>query len=209
MSYKIFKNVKLGKNISIGDFVIIGLPPKGKADGELETVIGDNATIRSHTVIYAGNKIGDNFMTGHHVMIRENNKIGDNVSIGSGSDIEYDIKIEDGVRIHSHVFIPEFTEIKKDSWIGPNVVITNIKYPVCKNSKKYLIGPKIEEGAKIGANSTIIANIIVGRDCLIGCGSVVTKDVPPKAVVAGNPARIIKCLNDIMLPDNKKIKAYG
>ena len=76
---RILKNVKLGKNMVLGDFVIIGVPPRGREEGELETIIGDNAVIRSHTVIYAGNIIGSNFQTGHHVNIREENVIGDKV----------------------------------------------------------------------------------------------------------------------------------
>ncbi len=206
MNYKIFKNVEIGKNATIGDFVIIGLPPSGKTG--LKTVIGDNANIRSHTVIYAGNTIGRNFSTGHHVIIRENNSMGSDVSIGSGSDIEHDVEIGDNVRIHSQVFIPEFTKIKNKVWIGPNVVITNILYPLCKNSKKYLKGPIIEESAKLGANSTILANIRIGKNSLVGCGSVVVKDVPEKAVVVGNPARKIKTIDDIMLPDDPNISAY-
>lgn len=209
MSHKIFKNVKLGKNVSLGDFVIIGLPTAGKADGDLETVIGDNSVIRSHTVIYAGNRIGSGFSTGHRVLIRENNKIGNNVSVGSGSNIEHDIEIGDNVRIHSNVFVPEFTKIKDRAWIGPGVAITNILYPICKNSKKYLKGPTLEEDAKIGANSTILPRIKLGRGCLVGCGSVVTKDVPEGMMVVGNPAKVIKKVEDLRLPDDKKTRAYG
>ena len=94
---KIYKNVKIGKNCEIGDFVIIGVPSKGKKNGELKTVIGDNAVIRSHTVIYAGNVIGDNFQTGHHVMIREENNVGNNVSIGTDTVLEHLVNIDNGV----------------------------------------------------------------------------------------------------------------
>ena len=208
MNGKIYKNVKFGKNVSIGDFVIIGLPPNGKKDGELETVIGDDSMIRSHTVIYAGNKTGNNFVTGHRVMIRENNRIGNNVSIGSGSNVEYNINIGNDVRIHSNVFIPEYTDIKNGVWIGPSTVLTNILYPICKNSKKYLKGPILEENSKIGANSTILANVRLGKRCFVGCGSVVTKDVPEGVVVAGNPAKVIKNVDDLRLPDKPDEKAY-
>src|SRR3989338_3327117 len=100
-TYKLFKNVKLGKQCEIGDFAVIGVPPRGKREGELKTVIGDGAVIRSHTVIYAGNKIGKNFQTGHGTMLREENQIGDNVSIGTQSIIEHHVKIGSGARIHS------------------------------------------------------------------------------------------------------------
>ena len=74
---KIHKNVILGKNCIIEEFCIIGVPPKGKKDGELKTVIGENAHVRSHTVIYAGNTIGKDFQTGHGTFVREENTIGD------------------------------------------------------------------------------------------------------------------------------------
>jgi UDP-3-O-[3-hydroxymyristoyl] glucosamine N-acyltransferase len=75
--------VYLGANTEIGDFVIVGVPPRGKAAGDLPTHIGPNAVIRSHTVIYAGNVIGAYFQTGHGVMMRELNEVGDDVSVGS------------------------------------------------------------------------------------------------------------------------------
>lgn len=196
-NYKIYKNVKLGKNVVIEDFCIIGKPPRGKEDGELETTIGDDAVIRSHTIVYAGNQIGDDFQTGHHVVIREENKIGNNVSIGTLSCIEHHIEIEDGARLHSQVFIPEFTTIKKNAWIGPNVVVTNARYPRGKNVKDSLIGATIEENAKIGANVTTLPGVIIGKNALIGSGSVVTKSIEENKVAAGNPAKVIKDIREI------------
>src|SRR3989337_548871 len=102
----IHPNVILGKDCVVEDFVIIGTPPKGYKPGDLETIIGDNAIIRSHTVIYAGNSIGNNFQTGNKANIRELNEIGDNVSIGTLSVVEHHVKIGNGARIHTQVFIP-------------------------------------------------------------------------------------------------------
>ncbi len=197
MDYKIYPNVKIGNNVHIGNCVIIGLPPKGKADGELDTVIGDNAIIRSYTVIYAGNKIGADFQTGHLVMIREENVIGDQVSIGTGSVIEHHVLINDGVRIHSQAFIPEYCTLEEGAWIGPNVVVTNALYPLSPDAKSNLKGAHIKKNAKVGANSTLLPGITLGENCLVGAGSVVTKDVPAKKVVAGNPAQIINDLDNL------------
>jgi len=187
----IHPNVKLGKNCIIEDFAIIGVCPQGHDDAVMETIIGDNAVIRSHTVIYAGNKIGNNFQTGNKANIRELNEIGDNVSIGTLSIIEHHVKIGNGVRIHSQAFIPEFTVLEEQCWIGPNAVITNAKYPKSPNVKNELKGANIKKYAIIGANSTLLPGIIVGVHALIGAGSVVTKDVPDNVVVAGNPAKQI------------------
>ncbi|MBN2546607.1 MAG: transferase [Spirochaetes bacterium] len=186
----IYPNVKLGKNVTIEDFCIIGCPFKGSNNEK--TVIGDNSLIRSHTVIYAGNKIGSGFQTGHKANIRELNTIGNNVSIGTLSIIEHHVQIEDNVRIHSQVFVPEFTILKKGSWLGPNVVLTNAKYPLSQNVKNELKGPVIKESAKIGANVTILPGIIIGEKSLVGAGSVVVKDVEDYTIVAGNPAKFIR-----------------
>jgi len=193
----IYPNVKLGTNCAIEDFVIIGTPPRGCDAGELETVIGNNAIIRSHTVIYAGNKIGDNFQTGNKANIRECNEIGDNVSIGTLSVVEHHVRIGNYVRIHSHAFIPEFTIIEDECWIGPNVVITNAKYPKSPTAKAELRGAHIMKHAIVGANSTLLPGIKLGEYALVGAGSVVTKDVPARCVVAGNPAVIINSVDKL------------
>lgn len=187
-----YKGVVMGSEAVVEDFCVIGVPPRGKEEGDLETIIGSGATIRSHTVIYAGNRIGDNFQTGNKVNIREQNEIGDNVSIGTLSVVEHHVKIGDGVRIHTQVFVPEYTTIEDGAWLGPNVVITNAKYPLSPGVKESIEGPTIRRGAIIGANATLLPGITIGEDAIVGAGSVVTRDVPDGAVVVGNPAKIIK-----------------
>jgi acetyltransferase-like isoleucine patch superfamily enzyme len=130
-------------------------------------------------------------------MIRESNRIHDNVSIGTHSIVEHHATLGDGVRIHSQAFVPEYTIIEEGGWIGPNVVLTNARYPRSSGVADRLKGPTIKRNAKIGANSTILPGVTIGANALVGAGSVVVKDVPPGAVVAGNPARIINELNNL------------
>ena len=202
---KTYKNVEIGKNADIGENVLIGVPSKGKKDGELKTVIGDNAVIRSNTVIYAGNTIGDNFQTGHGVVIREENTIGNNVSIGSQSNVEHHVKIGDGVRIHSQAFIPELSVLKKGAWIGPRVCITNAPFPSSATTKDYLEGVTVEENGKVGANSTLLPGVSIGKDSLVGAGSVVTKDVPAGKLVVGSPAKVVKDIKDLQNKDGSGV----
>lgn len=194
---RIYPNVQLPEDAQVDDFVVLGKPPRGKAPGELPLVFGPGCVIRSHTVIYAGNQIGAKLQTGHHVMIREENTIGDNVSIGTQSVVEHHVQIADGVRIHTQVFVPEYSILEAGCWLGPNVVITNAKYPLSQGVKDRLYGAHIEAGAMIGANSTLLPGVRVGARALVGAGSVVTKDVPPGAVVVGNPARVINTVDAI------------
>lgn len=189
----IHPGVTLGKECVVEDFVILGVPPHGKSTGELLTVIGDNAVIRSHSVIYAGNKIGKNFQTGNKANIRELNEIGDNVSIGTLSVVEHHAKIGNGVRIHTQAFVPEFTVLEDESWIGPNVVITNVKYPESRLPKEErFAGVVVGKKSKIGANSTILPGVKIGESAIVGAGSVVTKNVPAGMVAAGNPAKVLR-----------------
>ena len=186
----IYPNVHIGKNAIIEDYCIIGVQFKDYS-GE-KTIIGDNAVIRSHTVIYAGTIIGNNFQSGNKANIREYNRIGDNVSVGSLSVVEHHVHIGNAVRVHSQAFIPEYTVLEDDCWIGPQVVITNAKYPKHPNAKNELKGAHIGKNAKVGANSTLLPDISIGKDALIGAGSVVVKDVRPRVIVVGNPAKELR-----------------
>lgn len=210
MTQQIFDNVQLGENVVIGEWCQIGVSPKGagmlKTQGmPLTTIIGKDGIIRSHTVIYAGNVVGSRLQTGHFVLIREQNIIGNNVSIGSYTNIEHHVTIEDDARIHSGVFIPEFCHLKKGCWIGPKVCFTNAKYPRGERVKDELKGATVGENAKIGANVTILPGIIIGKNALVGSGSVVTKNVPENTVVAGNPAHVVKKVSELVYSDGQKV----
>ncbi len=201
---KVYKNVELGKDVTIEEYVIIGVPPAGKQEGNLKTVIGDHAIIRSHSVIYAGNRIGHHFQTGNNVNIREENTIGNNVSIGTKTVVEFQTTIEDNVRIHSQAFIPEYCTLHKGCWIGPNVVLTNAKYPKSVKAKDFLEGVVVGKQAKIGANATILPGVTIGDHALVGAGSVVSNAVPTRKVVMGNPAKVIDDVSNLRYPTGEK-----
>lgn len=206
--FKIYSNVNLGEGSVIEDFCIVGKPLKDKED--LKTIIGKNALIRSHSIIYAVNKIGNNFQTGHSILIREENEIGNDVSIGTMSVVEHHVKIGDNVRIHSQAFIPEFCILEKNCWIGPNVVLTNTLHPRCSKAKDCLkkTPVTIKENAKIGANATILPGVTIGKNSVVGAGSVVTENIPDNKVVAGNPARIIGDIENLKCKTGLKDKPY-
>ena len=191
------RNAVTARAAGSGPLSIVGTPPRGARDGELPTTIGDGGIIRSHTVVYAGNVIGCNFQTGNKVNIRELNEIGNDVSVGTLSVIEHHVTIGNDVRIHTQAFVPEYSVLEDGCWLGPNVVLTNAKYPLSPGAKHELAGPVIRRGAKIGANATILPGVVVGEDALVGAGTVVVRDVPAGAVIVGNPGRVIGHIADL------------
>ncbi len=179
--------IKLGSEAEIDEDVILGYP-SGRYQKEADVIIGNNAKIRSGSVIYQAVTIGNGFQTGHHVVIREENQIGNDVSIWTGTVIDYGCRIGNRVKIHTNVYIAQYTVIEDDVFIAPGTTFANDKYPV----STHLEGPHIKRGARIGVNVTVLPGIVIGEQALVGAGSVVTKNVPDFAVVIGNPARLFQ-----------------
>jgi acetyltransferase-like isoleucine patch superfamily enzyme len=129
-------------------------------------------------------------------------QIGDDVKIGTFVEIQKGAKIGNRCKISSHTFICEGVTLEDDVFVGHNVTFINDRYPRATNSTGQLqteadwtcVGTRVKRGASIGSGATLLCGITVGENALIGAGSVVTKDVPPGAVMAGNPARMIKSL---------------
>ena len=117
-------------------------------------------------------------------------RIGRNCKIEAYVYIEGGVVIGDNCKIKPFVFIPTGVTIEDDVFIGPNVAFTNDKYPRARGDWK-LLRTRVKRGASIGANCVVLPGLTIGEYALVGAGSVVTKDVPDYAIVAGSPARVI------------------
>ena len=179
--------ISLGAPSEVHPTAILGEIP-GRQIPSLALTVGPNATVRAHSVIYAGSQIGSHLETGHGVVIREENRLGDHLSIWNNSTIDYGCVIGHRVRIHCNVYVAQFTVIEDDVFLAPGVMIANDRHPICKDCMR---GPTIKRGARVGINATLLPEVVVGEEALVGAGAVVTRDVPAGAVVVGNPARVI------------------
>lgn len=139
-------------------------------------IIGEGTKIWHFSHIQSGTKIGKKCVFGQNV------NVGNNVSIGDFCKVQNNVSIYEGVTLEDYVFC------------GPSMVFTNILDPKCKYPQvgaQFYIKTLVKEGASIGANATIVCGIKLGKHCLIGAGSVVTKDVPDYALVVGVPGKIL------------------
>ncbi len=194
---QVYPNVLIGEGAILEPPLVLGKPPRGKEPGELQLVIGRNAVIRPFTTIYAGTTLGDGVQTGQGVSIREDNLIGERVSVGTNAILEFGNRVGNRSRIHSGCFL-ELTIIEEDVFIGPRAVFTDDPHPMgCPRYQECLGGVTVRALAKIGANCTLLPGVVVGRNSLVGAGSVVVRSIPDGMVAAGNPARILKKIEEL------------
>ncbi|MGL5102060.1 MAG: acyltransferase [Plesiomonas sp.] len=137
-------------------------------------------------------QIGNGSQIWQFAVILKNAHIGKNCNICAYTLIENDVIIGDNVTVKSGVYIWDGTTIGNNVFIGPNATFTNDKMPRSKVYPDSFSRITIHDYASIGANATLLPDIIIGQHAMVGAGAVVTKDVPAYAVVVGNPAKIIR-----------------
>jgi acetyltransferase-like isoleucine patch superfamily enzyme len=160
----------------------------GKKKHKIKNIYIDNTAIVSKTAkIGAGTKIWAFVQVGDHA------KIGKNCIIGNGAYIDRNVVVGNNVKIHNKALLYNGLVVEDNCFIGPGACFTNDKYPT-PNTTRSLKGIcwRLKEGAVVGANVTVLADINIGKNARVGAGSVVTKNVPDGAVVCGNPARILR-----------------
>lgn len=138
--------------------------------------------------------IGGGTRIWQYVVLLKGARIGSGCNLCAHTFVEGDVLIGDNVTLKSGVFLWDGTRIEDDVFIGPNATFTNDRMPRSKVYPEKFLGITVRKGASIGANATILPGITIGEHSMIGAGAVVTKDVEPYCVVAGNPARIIRKL---------------
>ncbi len=143
--------------------------------------------------------VGEGTQVWHQCQIREGAHIGRNCILGKGVYVDEGVRIGNNVKIQNYVSIYHGVEIEDGAFIGPHVCFTNDDLPrainpdgTLKSAEDWTLGhTRVGYGAALGANATILPNVVIGAWALVGAGAVVTKDVPAHGLVAGNPARLI------------------
>jgi len=148
--------------------------------------------IHETAIVEEGVQLGEGTRVWHFVHIRKGVKIGKNGNIGKDVYIDTNVVIGDNCKIQNFASLYHGLTVGDDVFIGPHVCFTNDLYPRATIwSDERLVKTIVKDGASIGANSTIVAGVKIGKYAMIGAGTVVTKDVPDYALVIGNPARVV------------------
>jgi len=193
-------NVKIGKNCIIHNGVEIGYNQKKG----MSTLVEADSVIRRGSTIYAGNTLGRGFQTGVFAVIRENCNFGKYCSVGTLTQFEGYTTTGNYSRFHTNVHIGQHSEIGNFVWVFPYTVFTNDKYPpydVCPPFKEHK-GPIVKNYAIISTGSILLPGINIGKDTIIGAGSIVTHNVPSGELWVGNPAKFMKKIEEISWSEN-------
>ena len=187
----------LGEGVRVLEYAVVGkqpaLSPRSTAKREPlpPAKLGDGTVVSTGAVVFAGTQIGARVILGDQSCVRERVQIGDDVVIGRGVLVENDTTIGALTKIQADAYITAYSTLGEDVFIAPCVVTTNDNFMGRTEQRHELMkGPTIRRGARVGGGAVLCPGVEIGEEAFVGAGAVVTKDVPPRVVVYGNPARV-------------------
>ena len=175
------------------------LQPSDLAPGLLlgaDVELGEGVLIGGNAVIHGDVRIGDGARIGDHAQIREGARIGAGTTIGSFSSVDPGVRIGARVSVQTRCYITGGTVIEDDVFVGPGVTLTNDNTMDRHGPDKEFEGPLLRRACRVGGGSTICPGVEIGEEAFVAAGAVVTRDVAPRAVVAGVPARLLRQVPD-------------
>jgi acetyltransferase-like isoleucine patch superfamily enzyme len=151
--------------------------------------------IDTSAVVHPDAQIGNGTMVWNWTKIREGVSIGANCNIGQCAYIDVGVTIGDDCKVQNGVSVYQGVTLGSGVFVGPNATFTNDRFPRAQSENWEIVPTTVHDGASIGANSTIICGVTLGKYCMVAAGATVTKDVPDYALVMGQPARIVDYVN--------------
>src|SRR5213595_2923016 len=195
----VYPGTVIGDDCRILDYAVVGkqpaLSPRSTAKREelppLE--LGAGTVVSTGSVVFAGSRLGERVIVGDQACVRERVEIGDDVVIGRGSLVENDTTIGALTKIQAHAYITAYSTLEDNVFIAPGVTTLNDNF-MGRTEQRHALrqGPTIRRGARVGGAAVLCPGVVVGEEAFVGAGAVVVRDVPPRTVVVGNPARPLR-----------------
>jgi acetyltransferase-like isoleucine patch superfamily enzyme len=206
----VYPGTVLGEGVKVLEGAVVGkrptLSPRSTAKREPlpPAELGDGTIVSTGAIVFAGSQIGARVILGDQSCVRERVRVDDDVVLGRGSLIENDTTIGARTKIQAGAYITAYSTLEDDVFIAPCVVTTNDNFMGRTERRHDLIaGPTIRRGARIGGGAILCPAVEIGEEAFVGAGAVVTKDVPPRMLVVGNPARVLRAVDDDQLLENQ------
>src|SRR5918992_5105175 len=206
----VYDGTVLGEGVKVLEGAVVGKQPTlsrrstAKREPLAPAAIGDGTVVSTGAIVFAGTRIGARVILGDQSCVRERVVVGDDVVVGRGSLVENDTTIGARTKIQADAYVTAYSTVEEDVFIAPCVVTTNDDFMGRTEKRHDLVrGPTIRRGARIGGGAVLCPGIEVGEEAFVGAGAVVTRDVEPRALVVGNPARKLRDVPDEELLESR------
>jgi acetyltransferase-like isoleucine patch superfamily enzyme len=206
----VYPGTVLGEGVKVLEHAVVGkqptLSPRSTAKREelAPAKIGDGTIVSTGAVVFAGTEVGARVVLGDQSCVRERVVVGDDVVIGRGSLVENDTTIGAMTKIQAEAYITAYSTLEEHVFVAPCVVTTNDNFMGRTEKRRELVkGPTIRRGARVGGGAVLCPGVEIGEEAFVGAGAVVTKDVEPRMLVVGNPARVLRPVSDDELLENQ------
>jgi acetyltransferase-like isoleucine patch superfamily enzyme len=206
----VYPGTVLGEGVKVLEYAVVGKQPSlsprstAKRDPLEPTEIGEGTIVSTGAVVFAGAKVGARVILGDQSCVRERVVVGDDVVIGRGSLVENDTTIGAMTKIQAEAYITAYSTLEEHVFVAPCVVTTNDDFMGRTERRHDLIkGPTIRRGARVGGGAVLLPGVEIGEEAYVGAGAVVTKDVEPRMLVVGNPARVLRPVAEDELFDSQ------
>jgi acetyltransferase-like isoleucine patch superfamily enzyme len=195
----VYPGTVLGEGCRVLDGAVVGkqptLSPRSttKREDLPPAELGPGTVVSTGAIVFAGTRVGARVIVGDQACVRERVLVGDDVVIGRGSLIENDTSVGASTTIQAMVYITAYSTLEGNVFIAPCVQTTNDNFMGRTEKRHELIkGPTIRRGARVGGGAVLCPGVEIGEEAFVGAGAVVVRDVPPRVVVVGNPARVLR-----------------
>src|SRR5438067_10703860 len=206
----VYPGTVLGEGVKVLEGAVVGKQPSlsprstAKRDPLPPAEIGDGTIVSTGAIVFAGTRIGARVIVGDQACVRERVDVGDDVVVGRGVLVENDTTIGALTKIQADAYITAYSTLEDNVFIAPRVITTNDNF-MGRTERRHKLrkGPTIRRGARVGGAAVICPGVEIGEEAFVGAGAVVVTDVPPRMVVVGNPARVLREVAEEDLLENQ------